>query len=184
MTSITFEGDSTIYGIGAPAGQDEPSDVAKILGVAVINDGVSGTTAEENIYGEAPFTSTLATRLATDPSQIVVMNYAINDSARDTLDQYEQNLYDWVATVRAAGKIPVFEEPNPSSLAAYQAAMPPFVEAMDRAGQQLNVLVIPQYSRIMAMPNWQAILTDGLHPDALGYQIKAIETAAVLQTLM
>lgn len=129
-------------GYGAAAGQSEPDQIQTVLGITTVNDGVSATTANENLEGLAPFTSPLATRLAIDPSQIVVVNYAINDSAYDTLDEYEQNLYDWVRAVRAAGKVPVLEEPNPSSLPAYQASMPAFVAAMDRTAQALSLIHI------------------------------------------
>lgn len=185
VTSITFEGDSTAFGIGATLTTNEPADLQGLLNIPVTDAGVSGSTTAENLDGTAPyFTTQLATRLAIDPSQIVVMNYGINDSHTVTLDVYEQNLFDWVRTVRSFGKIPVFEEPNPSSIAGYATALPPFVEAMDRAAAQLNVPLVSQYNYIMSLPNWQSLLADGLHPSAALYAIKAARTAAVIKTLL
>jgi lysophospholipase L1-like esterase len=173
-----------MFGIGAGSGQSEPDDIHAILGMDFTNAGISGTWTAENLAGTAPFTTPLATRLAVDPSKIVVMNYGINDSHEVTLDEYEQNLFDWVRTVRSFGKIPVFEEPNPSSIASFQAVLPAYVAAMDRAAQQLNVPIVPQYYRMQQIPNWQALLSDGLHPNAQGYAVKAQETAAVLKTVI
>lgn len=184
VTSITFEGDSTAQGTGAPAGQSEPDDLTALVGVTVINAGLAGTTTQDNLAGAAPFNSPLATRLAGDPSQIVVMNYAINDSQKVNLDTYEQNLYDWVRTVRSFGKIAVFEEPNPSSLAAYQRVLPDYVAAMDRAAQDLNVPIIKQYDYIQTLPNWQSLLSDGLHPNSEGYRIKAQRAVTVLKQVI
>lgn len=183
-TSITFEGDSTVQGTGAPAGQSEPDDLQALIGITVNNAGVAGSTTQQNLAGVTPFNSPLATRLAVDTSQIVIMNYAINDSQKVNLDTYEQNLYDWVRTVRSFGKIPVFEEPNPSILVAYQRVLPDYVAAMDRAAQDLNVPIVKQYDYIQTLPNWQSLLSDGLHPNSEGYRIKAQRTATVLKQVI
>jgi lysophospholipase L1-like esterase len=55
---------------------------------------------------------------------------------------------------------------------------------MDRAAEQLNVPLVPRYYRIMAMPNWETLLSDGLHPNAQGYAVKAAETAAEVKALL
>lgn len=183
VTSITFEGDSTAFGIGAPGNLSEPAALQQISQIPVINAGVSGSTTAENLNGTAPFTSTLAQRLATDPSQIVIMNYAINDSHTVDLNTYDKNLFDWVATVRAAGKIPVFAEPNPSSLPGYDTVLPPYVAAMDAVAQQLQVPIVKQYNAFLAIPGWQSLLADGLHPNEFGYSVKAYATAAIIRAI-
>lgn len=183
--SVLFEGDSTTFGTGAPAGQSEPDDVAALLpAVKVTNAGVYGTWTAQNLSGTAPFTSPLATRLASDSSQIVVMNYALNDSQRVSIDTYRQNLVDWVSTVRASGKVAVFAEPNPATQAGYQQPVTQCVSVMDDVAQQLNVPLVKQYDYMQTLPNWQSLLNDGLHPNAQGYQVKAQRTAAVLKQVI
>jgi lysophospholipase L1-like esterase len=171
--------------VGAPSGQSEPDDLQAILGIPVTNAGASGADTEDDIQGIEPyFPSPLATRLANDPSQIVIMNYGLNDSLKVTVDVYQQDLIQWVSIVRSFGKIAVFEEPNPSSIDTYLQVMPSFVSAMDLVAAQLNVPLVKQYDYIQTLPNWQSMLVDGLHPDAQLYAIKAARTAAVIKTLM
>jgi lysophospholipase L1-like esterase len=185
VTSILFRGDSTAAGVGAPIGQSEADDLQQILGVPVIKAGVAGADTQDDLQGIGPyFSSPLATRLASDPSQIVIMNYGLNDSLKVTVDVYKQNLTDWVSTVRSYGKIAVFEEPNPSSIDTYEQVMPNFVSAMDSVAAQLNVPLVKQYNYIQTLPNWQSMLVDGLHPNAQLYAIKAARTAAVVRPLM
>lgn len=183
ITSITFMGDSTAFGIGAPANLSEAAAVQQLTQITTINKGVSGSTAAQALTGTLSYTTTLAQQLVNDPSQIVVMNWTINDSHTVDLNTFNQNLFDLVATVRAAGKIPVFEEANPGSIAGYDTALPPYVAAMDAAAATLHVPLIKQYGAFLAIPGWQSLLADGLHPNEFGYSVKAYATAAIIRAI-
>ncbi|MFM0078432.1 hypothetical protein P0D72_06025 [Paraburkholderia sediminicola] len=67
----------------------------------------------ESLAGTGKYSIGFATRLASTPAQIVLTDYAINASGSETIDEYKGSLTSWIAIVRAAGKTPVLEGPNP-----------------------------------------------------------------------
>ncbi|WP_233343468.1 SGNH/GDSL hydrolase family protein [Burkholderia cepacia] len=193
---IDVEGDSTIWGQqlinGAPGRTEIPTpailqaDLQKTDGTAIttVNNGVPNSTVHESLYGIAPlFSQPLTTRLATAPTQVVVANYGINDSAYSKLPDYIADLNAWIDVVKGNGKIPVLEEPNPTCTAA-TADLPKFVDAMNQVAQERGVSIIQQYAYIQSLPNWQSMLTDCIHPSDALYKIKADREAAVLNPIV
>ncbi|MCA8195498.1 SGNH/GDSL hydrolase family protein [Burkholderia vietnamiensis] len=190
--SIDVEGDSTIYGLQATGRSANPppavlqTELQNSFGptVTTINSGISSATVHESLYGIAPhYSQPLSTRLASMSSQIVIMNYGLNDSANSTLSDYIADLNTWIDVVNASGKIPVLEEPNPSCNPA-MAELPKFVVAMDQVAQQRGVQIIQQYAYIQSLPNWQSMLPDCLHPDDALYKIKADREYAVIAPIV
>lgn len=127
----------------------------------------------------APF----AERIKTSAASIVIDNHAINDAlGGETLADYRQYLAQWIAAVRAAGKTPVLEEPGPvcdgdhPQLAAY-------VDAMNDAAGQFNVLVVKQFDYIQTLPNWQSHMSACLYPDEWMLQVKGQRLAQALAPL-
>lgn len=181
---IDAEGDSTIYGYEFVNGAyiQTPNNAPVLLqaalraklgsGITVENKGVGGGTASGSVAGTGVYTVLFATRLAVDPSQIVLSNYALNDMIGRTQDQYAGDLAAWVQVVRAAGKTPVLEEPNPGCT-ANQANLDAYVGTLRTVAQQQGVLLISQYDAIKALPNWQSMLTDCVHPGDALYAFKA-----------
>ncbi|WP_321968828.1 SGNH/GDSL hydrolase family protein [Paraburkholderia tropica] len=192
---VDAEGDSTMYGNEYPNGATTPvrsaSPAPEVaaqtlqstyqLTVTVENNGSPGTTVAQNLAGHV--LAPLAARLATDSSRIVIENFAINDCTVETVQQFHDDLTQWVNVVRSMGKIPVLEEPNPVTRAGFDA-LPSFVAMVNQVGTEQNVTVIQQYAYIQSLPSWQAMLTDGVHPNDALYAIKGQREAAILAPLI
>lgn len=164
--------------------------------VTIVNHSVTATTLNDALTGGEGYTATLAQYLSTSPAQIVVENYAINDFAKVDINDYRNNLVQFVTMVRAAGKIPVLEEPNPI---CHPATAPQdveewdnqgrtiasFVEVIDQVAAQYGVALVAQYKPILALPNWCSLMSDSwAHPSPQLYQIKAANEASVLGPLV
>jgi acyl-CoA thioesterase-1 len=190
---IDAEGDSLIWGFQRVNGEniqspDNPPAVLQSLmwaqfggSVTVQDNAVVGSAAFESLDGLSPFyTTSLAERVASNPAHIVLSDYATNDSVERTTTQYLADMTSWVNTVRAAGKIAVLEEPNPTCGTA-RPNLDAYVQAMDYVAQTMNVPLIQQYNYILGLPNWQSMLgSDCIHPDDQLYEIKAQREYEVL----
>lgn len=193
--TIDAEGDSTMAGYEMIDGQfvrianSVPVQVQAILReqfgptVTVENNGVASSTTFSSLNGLAPNTVPFAQRIAADPAQVVLTNYALNDMGARTLEEYASDLAVWIGAVRAAGKTPVLEEPNPVCN-ENSALLDTFVNQMRLVAQQQGVTLIAQYDYIKLLPNWQAMMTDCVHPGDALYAIKAQREAAILAQLV
>ncbi|MEI7296585.1 SGNH/GDSL hydrolase family protein [Paraburkholderia tropica] len=196
---IDAEGDSLIWGYDGTAsnGQyiqspDNPPAIMQAalqdqLGgqITVQNNAIPGARVSQSIAGSSPYTVPFQTRIAQDQSaQIVLADYAINDSYDGSLTQYVSDLTWWVGAVRAAGKIPVLEEPNPVCSATYPNVAQ-FRAAMVSVAQSQNVPLIQQWDYILSLPNWQSMLqSDCVHPTDALYKLKAQREAVALEPLV
>lgn len=170
--------------VQTPAPAEMQNQLTAMLGsgITVENNGVPGSTTRNDLDGTAPDTTALAKRLASDPSQIVIANFGINDAYyKRTTDQYGADLTEWIATVRSAGKTAVLQEPNP--VCWDQVNLDPYVEMMRVIAQQQNVTLIQQYDYIKSLPNWQAMEPDCIHPNQALYIIIGDRAAEQLQPL-
>jgi acyl-CoA thioesterase-1 len=179
--TINAQGDSTMWGYVAPHTQATPTAPGKLESllqarfgarVTVNNNGRPGSRIDERISGgNTYYTEPLVLYLTKDTSQIVIGNWAINDAAFATLDDYKKHLNEFITDVQQAGKIAVLEEPNP--ICAESTAQPDnFVIAMREVSAARGVLLIEQYDYIKSLPNWKSMMTDCLHPGAALYAIK------------
>ena len=210
--NIDAEGDSTMAGVqnfvgtfaGASYSFTENGPTAVLQAelrstfdntVTVENRGVGGSSVCQRIIGDpARYKETLAVSLASDKAQIVIGNWAINDAdshMSESPSQYQQCLEQFVDIVRASGKTPVLEEPNPVLGAVYYPAepgaydsLPNYVAIMNAVAQEKGVLLIQQYNFIQSLPNWKSMLTDGVHPTDALYKIKADREASALTPLV
>lgn len=194
---IDMEGDSLIWGYSytTPAGfvqspNNPPAVVQMLLQTALgptfttQNNAISGENVQDSLAGTGGYKIPFATRLATNPANIVLADYSLNDSVLLTQDQYRSGLVVWIAAVRAAGKTPVLEEPNPVCSAMYpNAAQYRNILVATAAAQ--NVLLITQWDYVAALPNWQSTLQpDCIHPTDQLYALKAKREADQLQALV
>jgi hypothetical protein len=101
----------------------------------------------------------------------------------ETIDDYRSWLVQWVAAVRAAGKLPVLEEPNPVCDDNHPQ-LDQYVAAMDDVATQMKVPLVQQYQQILALPNWQSHFNAGFYPDAYIQSIKAQQESAVLSAIV
>ncbi len=176
---IYADGDSTMYGWSVlPSGtvqaaDNQPAEIQKqmqaVFGTAVTveNHAVGGTTVIDSINGTNGFAQPLGVRLAASSAQIVIGNFEINDMYRMTPAQFQQGWQTWINTVTSLGKIPIIIGPNP--ICRTDAPnVGPYLDAEQQAAQANGVLLIEQHNFIYAMPDWQAMLGDCVHPmDAL-----------------
>ncbi|MBR7961209.1 SGNH/GDSL hydrolase family protein [Burkholderia vietnamiensis] len=187
--SIDATGDSTMHGYQPGVGttpNSAPVELQRALQAAfdstvtVQNNGSVGARLTDLLLGNQPFYSTaFTTSLSTNSAQIVLENYGINDSNSRTPDEYAADLNTWIADVRAVGKIPVLEEPNPVCRAD-MTHLDAFVDVLRNVAKQQGVTLIEQYDYIRGLPNWQSMLADCIHPNDALYAIKAQREAAVL----
>ncbi|KVN30688.1 hypothetical protein WJ63_07860 [Burkholderia pyrrocinia] len=158
------------------------ADFDKALGagvVTVIDGSIPGSTLPADLQGTAPVPTPLATRLAQlpTPADIVITNSQINDQylLRATPDQYRSWLQQWVQTVKAAGAVPVLEEPNPICRPGFDISMTDeFVATMRQFAATQGLTVLPTYDAFKLYPVWnlKLISSDCVHPDDAGYAFK------------
>jgi lysophospholipase L1-like esterase len=193
--TIMLRGDSTMYGThpgqwnGAVPDQTPNNPPALLQAdfdatlpgrVTVINRAEPGSWLEEDLDGTGPYTDgTLASELAASPNvTIVITNSEINDYTFSDPADYRKNLTAWIATVRAAGKTPWIEEPNPTCGVVACARPVPrdvtaFLSAMRSVARSTGVRLIPMYQSFLAQPGWTHLLQrDGVHPTDKGYAVK------------
>lgn len=189
---VYAEGDSTMVGYVVPTGplpdgtpsrtKYIPTDVMqaemqKSFGstVTVENHAIGKTTVADSLNGTAGY-QPLATRLASTKAQVVIANFGINDQFLTTADAYKQNWQKWIDTVKSFGKTPVMIERNPICTDGAPDATP-FVQAERDVAKANGVTLIAQYDAILAMPNWQGMLGDCMHPKDDLYQIMSQKDA-------
>ncbi len=198
---IDAQGDSTIWGFQTSDNfqkhwqttNNPPALLEKALQakfgktITVQNHGHPGAMIGDRMNGVNGYTLTYAQEVSTNKADIVIVNFALNDahkSALEPVDQYKAYLIDFVAQSRAAGRVVVLEEPNPIDFQINASTIPKYVEAMNEVARELNVPIVHQYHHISAMPNWKALLIDGIHPTDELYWIKAHRQAEVIEPIV
>lgn len=192
VIAIDAEGDSTFYGTQVINGvlsrtpNNPPALLQKDFGSAatMTNSGVGGATITQALNGIAPrYSAPLASRLASLSPKLVLSNFGINDSEVGDEAAYRNSLNTWISTVRGMGATPVLEEPNPVCDATHPK-LDTFVGILRDVAAQQGVTLIAQYDYIKSLPNWQAMLTDCVHPTDALYAIKAQREYAVLAPIV
>jgi acyl-CoA thioesterase-1 len=113
------------------------------------------------LQGTDNYATPLRDRLAVSRARIVIENFGINDAYLPA-EEYRANLRQFVDTVRASGKLPVLEEPNPVCVG--HESLDGLVGILNEVAREKAVPLVKQYDAIKALPNWQAMLTDCVHP--------------------
>lgn len=210
--SIAMFGDSTMVGYTYPTGPCGPTGVdacappqtsiitpnnapanmvatLNLMGhtVDMTNYALSSTAIEDLMNGNATLSILHPWKdaLPTVKGQIIVINYAINDTVRsdENPQQYGALLSQWVDSVRAAGLTPVLEEPNPVCRPGYEA-IDSYVAAMDAVSKEKSVALISQYNYLKSLSGWQSMLSDCMHPTPAMYEIKGQREAQVIGPLV
>ena len=187
--TIDAEGDSTMFGLETVDGRfvqaASPPPVlvqARLralfgTGVSVNGYGSPGASLRVELRGTDNYATPLRDRLALSRARIVIENFGINDAWLPA-EEYRSNLREFVDTVRAAGKLPVLEEPNP--VCAGHESLDQLVGILNEVAREKAVPLVKQYDAIRALPDWQAMLPDCVHPDDALYAFKAAREAAAL----
>lgn len=191
---IEVNGDDSMFGVtsigyGTPTitQQSEPADSQALLraqfgdGVTIINhaEGGRASTLVNMMAGVDGGGPPFAERVKTSKADIVLVNHAVNDDLSQSLGPYTDALVAWVQAVRAAGKIPVLEEPNPVCDSGHPN-LQNYVSTMDNIAAAYNVPLVKQFDYLQTIPNYCSHLSGGLYPDDAIYAIKAQREAAVL----
>jgi lysophospholipase L1-like esterase len=186
---IDAEGDSTMYGLETVDGRfvqaSSPPPVLvqtrlrELFGPAVTVNGYGspGANLRFELRGTDNYATPLRARLALSRAQIVIENFGIND-AYLPIEEYRNNLREFVDTVRAGGKLPVLEEPNP--VCTGHENLDALVGILNEVARENAVPLVKQYDAIKALPDWQAMLPDCVHPGDALYAVKAAREAEVL----
>lgn len=187
--AIDAEGDSTMYGLEMVGGQFVQSarpvpalvqaQLRTLFGpnVTINANGSPGANLDMEMNGTGNYATPLSARLALSRARIVIANFGIND-AYLPLDAYRANLTRFVDVVRASGKLPVLEEPNP--VCVDHETLDTLVDILNEVAREKNVPLVKQYDAIKALPGWQSMLTDCVHPNDALYAFKAAREADVL----
>lgn len=172
--------------------QSQPADVQAILRdqlstdqvtVSNLAEGGTASTALNFISGLDGEGAPYAQRVMTSKAQIVLASYAVNDDLAQSLGPYTDALIAFVLDVRAAGKIPVLEEPNPVCDDRHPNFQN-YVSTVDSVAASFNVPLVSQYSQLLAVPNLCAHFTQGIYPDNTILAMKAQREAAVLMPIV
>lgn len=147
------------------------------------NQGVAGTILANLITGTDGKHLPWQQQMASSKAQVVVLNHGLNDAKNgigESTEEYRVLLGQFVTMARWSGKIPVFDEPNPSC-DPLRAKLPEYVAVMQDVAKSMQVPIALQYAPISAMPNWQSYVAKGcVHPNTALYAIKAERLMAVM----
>lgn len=187
--AIDAEGDSTMYGLETVNGQfvQSASPPPRLVqarlrelfgpGIDVNGYGSPGANLRVELKGTDNYATPLKDRLVVSRARIVIENFGINDAYLPSAE-YRNNLVQFIDTVRASGKLPVLEEPNPVCVG--HETLDELVGILNEVAREKAVPLVKQYDAIKALPNWQALLTDCVHPGDELYAFKAAREADVL----
>jgi acyl-CoA thioesterase-1 len=158
-SSIIAFGDSLTAGYGATKGDDYPSKLSNMLGVAVLNAGVSGDTTEDAL---ARLDENVLSR---DP-RVVLVGLGGNDFLRSVpISTTETNLRTIIRRIQQAGAmVVVLGFRFPSLTASYE-------KMYERVASEEHCLFIPDL--LDGITSDPSLKSDEIHPNGRGYQIMA-----------
>lgn len=167
--TIVCLGDSITFGVGAEPGQGYPEKLSALLGVPVINAGVSGDTAAD---GLARLDRDV---LAQDP-WLVIVELGGNDFLRQVpLTETEASLRKIAGRLLKAHVVPVFVQlSGPLGLGRY-------AEVTKQVKKDFGVVLVEALSDILFEPK---LKSDQIHPNALGYEKLAEAVADEVKPLL
>jgi lysophospholipase L1-like esterase len=168
--NIIAFGDSLTAGYGAAAGEDYPSRLSSILGLPILNAGVSGDTTESAL------SRVDADVLARDP-RIVILGLGGNDYLRGvSIGTTESNLRSIIHKIQAAGAmVALLGYRFPSLTANYE-------KMYERVAKDEGCLLIPNL--LHGIETDPSLKSDEIHPNARGYQLIAERVAGPCRKLI
>ncbi|WP_171985445.1 SGNH/GDSL hydrolase family protein [Burkholderia cenocepacia] len=185
----TTQGWQVVNGTGTVTPNSAPAVLQKLLqdrfgtSVIVTNNGVGSTEASQLLNGTDGVHPTWQNQMAASKAQIVTLNFGLNDAyystakkdgvAAESPDDFALTMTQLVQIARQNGKQVVIFEPNPTCEPIRQPLMPSYVSALRQVASSQHVTITNAFDTIEAMPNWQTMLTDCLHPSDSIYQLKA-----------
>ncbi|MDR8102436.1 SGNH/GDSL hydrolase family protein [Burkholderia cenocepacia] len=192
----TTQGWQVVNGSGQVTPNSAPAVLQKLLQdrfgttVTVSNNGVGSTEASQLLNGTDGVHPTWQNQMAASKAQIITLNFGLNDAyyttakkdgvAAESPDDFATTMTQLVQIARQSGKQVIIFEPNPTCEAIRQPLIPSYVSALRQVAAAQQVPIVDEFDAILAMPDWQSMLTDCLHPsDALYAKKAALEFPAV-----
>jgi lysophospholipase L1-like esterase len=210
LISIGCTGDSTMYGYDANTGLQNAWNPPASLSLALnslfsisitpINYAESGSTLRQMISGTGNYTVPFSTAVNSgvlSGCDLIYCNHGINDSQlNNSIDQYREDIIEFVRLCRVNNKVPVLVTPNPNipyatgygtSLIddAKTKRLGLFVDVMREIAKRLNVDLVDQYyyfTKSFDQVNPLSILPDGVHMSDIGYRQAGFNLAIPLIT--
>jgi hypothetical protein len=200
IVGVVFFGDDQVFGdvisqfgmvtMTAPT---EPAALQSLLqsefndsGVTVVNSSSGGTSSslQNELAGMDGMGQGEPARMISSGAKIAVQAHSINDFlGGESVEQYQADLITWVEDAQANGIQPVLQEPSPEC-DNLNPLQPEYVTAIDSVGQQLNVPVIPLYTYVQTVTNWQSHMQNCEIPDAYLDQFEAEQAQKVIAPLI
>ncbi len=165
---IVAFGDSLVSGYGAPEGKDAVTVLATLLGVPVINEGVSGDSTESAL-------TRISTVLAHDPDIALVVLGGNDALQRVAVADTEKNLNRILGSLKDAGVRPI--------LVGVIGGFPndPFAPMYRRLADAHEVPLVPNI--LAGLIGNDTLMSDSIHPNALGYARMAERLAPAVEAV-
>ena len=169
-SAIIAFGDSLTSGYGAGEGQDYPSQLSTLIGVPVVNAGISGDTTESAM-------PRIEQDVVERSPRIVIVGLGGNDFLGGVaLATTEANLRRIVRQIQEAGAMVVLLGFRFPSLGADYEGM------YRRVAKDEHCLLVTGV--LKGIINNPALKSDQIHPNAAGYRLMAERIATPLQKLI
>jgi acyl-CoA thioesterase I len=163
-------GDSLTAGYGAQPGEDYPSRLSTLIGVPVLNAGVSGDTTQSAL---ARLDDAILTR---DP-RIAIVGLGGNDFLGGVpIATTEANLREIVRKIEGAGAMVILLGFRFPSLNADYEAM------YEKVAKEEGCLLVPRI--LSGILNDSSLKSDAIHPNAKGYAVMAERIAGPCRKLI
>jgi len=157
--NIICFGDSITFGYGAQAGEDYPTQLAKMVLLPVINAGVSGDTSFEAL-------KRLDSEVIQKNPRLVIVEFCGNDFLKKVpLEDTVKNLDEIITRIQSAGAMVALVDISAGMF--FQQYRGKFKQL----AREKNAIFIPSVlNRLITNP---AMKSDFLHPNGRGYKIVA-----------
>lgn len=181
------------YGMLTMTSPTEPTDLQSLLqakfsdtGLSVVNASTGGSSSslQNELAGVDGGGQPQPARMVASGAKIAVEAHSLHDYlGGETVEQFQADLIQWVEDAQASGITPVLQEPAPVCDGS-DPLQPQYVGVIDGVGQQLNVPVIPLYSYVQSLPDWQTHMQGCQIPDSYLNQLEAQQAQAVIAPLV
>jgi len=157
-TVVMAFGDSLTAGVGASHEQNYPSILSGLLGIDIINEGISGETTSQGL-------ARLPDALENDEPDLVLLCMGGNDMLADMdHENIRNNLETMIRDIKATGAdVILIGVPKPGLI----LGIPDFYEELADTYQ------LPYDDTLPSILSKNHLKSDYIHPNAKGYQILA-----------
>lgn len=163
--AIVCFGDSITRGLGGEEGEDYPSRLAKMIGIPVVNAGISGETSEQAL-------KRLDMDVLAKNPLLVIIEFGGNDMlGKVPVEQTVANVEEIIRRVQSHGAMVALVDMKIHSRVLGSTVMGDYSRELKRLSKEYKVVFIPEiFKDIFDNPRFKS---DNIHPNGRGYQIVA-----------